>query len=111
MDVLFVLGRCRARFEDLNADVRWTSACRQLDGGNSIIFLPIGRKMQPNLAGTSIDTGDRYVLRKSSFPPERPDIFVKHFFTSFPSSINQEVLQGQAMGINMMVKMDDSLFF
>ena len=24
----------------LNADVRWTSACRQLDGGNTIIFFP-----------------------------------------------------------------------
>ena len=22
----------------INADVRWTSACRQLDGGNTIIF-------------------------------------------------------------------------
>ena len=25
-------------FEGLNADVRWTSACRQLDGGNTLIF-------------------------------------------------------------------------
>jgi len=32
------------RFEDLNATVLWTVACRQLDGGNSIIFLPIGKK-------------------------------------------------------------------
>jgi len=41
----FFLEKSRTdRFEDLNADVRWTSACRQLDGGNSIIFLPIGKK-------------------------------------------------------------------
>ena len=39
MDVLFFLA-LRARFEDLNADVRWTSAWRQLDGGNSINFFP-----------------------------------------------------------------------
>ena len=67
--------------------------------------------MLTNLAGTSVDTGDRYVLRKSSFPPECSDIFVKHTFTSFPSNINQKVPQGQAMGINMMVKMNDSRYF
>ena len=25
-------------FEESYADVRWTSACRQLDGGNTLIF-------------------------------------------------------------------------
>ena len=34
-----------SRFENLNATVRWTVACRQLDGGNSINFLPIGKKI------------------------------------------------------------------
>ena len=35
--VVFVLEKLgSARFEDLNADVRWTSACRQLDGENTI---------------------------------------------------------------------------
>ena len=24
----------------LNADVRWTSACHRLDGGNTVIFFP-----------------------------------------------------------------------
>ena len=52
MDVLFVLA-LRARFEDLNADVRWTSACRQLDGGNSLILLSCGKQNTANLAGTS----------------------------------------------------------
>jgi hypothetical protein len=31
------LGK-RRRFERLNATVRWTVACRQLDGGNTSIF-------------------------------------------------------------------------
>ena len=39
--VSFFCGK--SRFEDLNADVRWTSACRQLDGGNSIIYLSYGK--------------------------------------------------------------------
>ena len=31
------------RFEPLNATVRWTVACRQLDGGNTINYLSIGK--------------------------------------------------------------------
>ena len=31
------------RFEHLNASVRGTLACRQLDGGNTIIILPSGK--------------------------------------------------------------------
>ena len=46
---------CAARFEYLNATVRWTVACRQLDGGNTIIFIPPGMKMQTNLASSSVD--------------------------------------------------------
>ena len=46
---------CAARFEDLNATVRWTVACRQLDGGNTIIFIPSGMKMLANLASSSRD--------------------------------------------------------
>ena len=39
----FVLEKSRiARFENLNATVRGTVACRQLDGCNTIIFIPIG---------------------------------------------------------------------
>jgi len=34
-----------SRFEDLNATVLWTVACRQLDGGNTLNFLPIGKKI------------------------------------------------------------------
>jgi len=49
--VSFFVGT--GRFEDLNADVRWTSACRQLDGGNSLIFISKGNENVTNLAGTS----------------------------------------------------------
>jgi len=38
------LERREAGFEDLNTDVRRTSAYRQLDGGNTIIFLSSGKK-------------------------------------------------------------------
>ena len=31
-------------FEPLNATVRWTVACRRLDDGNSLIFIPIGNE-------------------------------------------------------------------
>jgi len=33
-----------ARLERSNATVRWTVACRRLDGGNTSIFFPLGRK-------------------------------------------------------------------
>ena len=44
-----------ARFENLNADVRWTSACRHRAGGNTLNFLSNGKKIVPNLAGTCPD--------------------------------------------------------
>ena len=45
----------RSDLNHLNADVRWTSACRQLDGDNSISFLSNGKKNATNLAGTCSD--------------------------------------------------------
>ena len=33
-----------ARLKRSNATVRWTVACRRLDGGNTSIFFPPGRK-------------------------------------------------------------------
>jgi hypothetical protein len=48
------------RFEDLNADVHWTSACCQLDGGNTINFLFKGKKIATNLAGTSLNSVEKY---------------------------------------------------
>jgi len=51
------------RFEDLNATVQWTSACRQLDGGNSLIFRSIGTKNATNLAGT-FPKGNQYNLHR-----------------------------------------------
>ena len=39
----------RKRFEPSNASVRWTLACRQLDGGNTMIFIPVGNENEPNL--------------------------------------------------------------
>ncbi len=39
---------------DLNADVRWTSACRQLDGGNTIIFSFPMRKCKSNPSSSAI---------------------------------------------------------
>ena len=50
------------RFEDLNATVRWTVACRQLDGGNTIIFIPPGMKMLTNLASSSTSPDGGYTL-------------------------------------------------
>ncbi len=35
----------------LNAAVRWTAACRRLDGGNTLIFFPKGRKCSESPAG------------------------------------------------------------
>jgi len=35
-------------FEQLIATVRWTVACRQLDGGNTLISIPTGMEMQAN---------------------------------------------------------------
>ena len=46
------------RFEDLNATVQWTVACRQLDGGNTIIFLPTGKK--------NVNKSGRYVIENGS---------------------------------------------
>ena len=36
-----------------NATVRGTVACRQLDGGNTAVFVHSGTETQTNLAGTS----------------------------------------------------------
>ena len=41
----FLFGRHRTRTQ-LNADVRWTSACRQLDGGNSIRGVSRGHRVR-----------------------------------------------------------------
>ena len=46
------------RFEDLNETVHWTVACRQLDGGNTIIFLPTGKK--------NVNKSGRYVIENGS---------------------------------------------
>jgi hypothetical protein len=55
--VSFLFGETSAaRFEDLNADVQWTSACSQLDGGNTLVFVHSRTKTQTNLAGTSKKT-------------------------------------------------------
>ena len=40
----FCLFLLMARLERSNATVRWTVACRRLDGGNTSIFFPPGRK-------------------------------------------------------------------
>ena len=37
------------RFEQSNATVRWTVACRRLDGGNSLILIPFGNQNVANL--------------------------------------------------------------
>ena len=50
MDVFFVLGRCRARFEDPNA-ARMSAAREGLTERHNN-FLPIGEKMLTTLAGT-----------------------------------------------------------
>jgi hypothetical protein len=43
--------RVRAkRFEHLNATPRWGDACPRLDGDNTIIFFPLGRKCKQILA-------------------------------------------------------------
>ena len=51
MSFLFWRNQGRTDLNHLNADVRWTSACRQLDGGNTLVFLSSGKKNTPNLAG------------------------------------------------------------
>ena len=52
--VVFSFGEIvEARFEDLNADVRWTSARIRLDGFDTMIFLFGEKKNAANLAGTS----------------------------------------------------------
>ena len=38
----------------LNAAVRWTAACRRLDGGNTLIFFPKGRKCNESPAGRAV---------------------------------------------------------
>ena len=53
MDVLFVLEKSgAARFEDLNAIVRWTIARRVGPRRLLEIFFPLERKFASNLAGT-----------------------------------------------------------
>ena len=47
----------RARFEDLNATVRWTVAGDGLTEPNLNIFFPKERKYVTNLAGTCLDDG------------------------------------------------------
>ena len=65
------------RFEDLNATVRWTVACRQLDGGNTLIFLSAGKKNVPNLAGTCPDK--RY-LKCTLITEKTPMLLHRSFF-------------------------------
>jgi len=57
----FLFWRYAPDLNHLNAEVRWTSACRQLDGGNTLFFLSIGKKNATNLAGTC---SDRQYLKK-----------------------------------------------
>ena len=38
----------------LKAAVRWTAACRRLDGGNTLIFFPSGRKCNESPAGRAV---------------------------------------------------------
>ena len=45
MGIIFI---SRMGFEQLIATVRWTVACRQLDGGNTLISIPTGMEMQAN---------------------------------------------------------------
>ena len=52
--VVFSFGEIvEARFEDLNADVRWTSARIRLDGFDTMIFLFEEKKNAANLADIS----------------------------------------------------------
>ena len=44
------------RFEKLNATVRWTVACRRIDGGNTFIFLSNGKK--------NADKSGRYLIKR-----------------------------------------------
>ena len=84
MDVLFVLA-LRARFEDLNADVRWTSACRQLDGGNSLILLSCGKQNAANLAGTSAKRISTVLIPESKRAHRRVcPLFLIHALDSIP---------------------------
>ena len=37
------------RFEQFDATVQWTAACRRLDGGNTMILIPFGNQNAANL--------------------------------------------------------------
>jgi len=45
MGIIFI---SKGGFEESIATVRWTVACRQLDGGNTLISIPTGMEMQTN---------------------------------------------------------------
>ena len=81
MDVLFVLA-LRARFEDLNADVRWTSACRQLDGGSSLILLSFW-KAKCNKSGRYLREA-KPIIEKGSTPSGMLPYFFIHALDSIP---------------------------
>ena len=53
-----------SRFEDLNASVRGTLACRRLDGGNTLNFLPIGKKIANESRHSDFRPGDIYSVKQ-----------------------------------------------
>ena len=56
--VRFLFGETGTdRFEDLNADVRWTSARIRLDGFDTMIILFVEKNNATNLAGTCSGNG------------------------------------------------------
>ena len=75
MGIIFI---SRMGFEQLIATVRWTVACRQLDGGNTLISISTGMEMQTN---PSIQSNSKrpvhkdrsfYIIQRSGSSWKRP---------------------------------------
>ena len=58
------------RFEQYNTTVRWTVACRRLDGGNTLILIPEGNQNAANLGTRTISVWNHWYngsIRSFSF--------------------------------------------
>ena len=78
------------RFEQFNATVRWTVACRRLDGGNTLILIPLGNQNAANLDTRTTDCriSNVYIAHKTvSFLGNWPSFLCQKLmvFTEFYS--------------------------
>ena len=86
----FLFGEIEpTRFERSNADVRWTSARTRLDGFDTMIFFPLGRKC--NKSGRypdALDAASKVLRRRNNRQASTEDCRFL-FITSLLSALNE----------------------